>query len=185
VRVVVGRIGKAHGIRGEVTVEVRTDEPEERFAPGASLFIGDSDDELLIESSRPHGGGMLIGFAGVLDRTAAEGLRGIILTIERVAGVQPSGEDEYYDDDLIGCEVRDRAGTCLGVVAEVVHLPGQDLLSIAPIPDPTSVESTSPRPAWLLPLIRQFVPDIDIAGRVVTVDPPDGITDLAETNGSS
>lgn len=168
-RVVVGRIGKAHGIRGEVTVEVRTDEPEERFFPGASLLTS-TGPSLIVETARPHGGGLLVGFEGVVDRTQAEALRGTILEVERLPGEAPAGDEEYYDSDLIGCRVIDKSGIELGVVDEVVHLPGQDLLSIA------SEEGSS----WLLPLVHEFVPDIDMSAGRVTVTPPPG---LIETDG--
>lgn len=181
-RVVVGRIGKAHGIRGEVTVEVRTDEPERRFAPGSRLHVDSSslgqrardqartlrgliDGELIVESVRPHGGGLLIGFDGVTDRNTAEALRGILLEVDRDPDERPLDDDEYYDSDLIGCTVLDAEGRELGVVEDVVHLPGQDLLAVH---DGQGRE-------WLLPLVQELVPHVDLAERVVTAAPPEGL----------
>ena len=167
-RVVVGRIGKAHGIRGEVTVEVRTDEPEMRFAPGSALFVGDSDRVMHVLTMRPHCGGLLVGFEGIDDRSAAEQLRGTLLEADRPDGALPADDDEFYDSDLIGCVVRDVDGSDLGDIHEVVHLPGQDLLAIR----------TAQGREWLLPLVRELVTDIDLAARVVTARPPDGLIDI-------
>lgn len=164
-RVVVGRIGKAHGIRGEVTVEVRTDEPERRFAPGSRLYVDDTSDVLTVDTVRPHGGGVLIGFDGVDDRTGAESLRGILLEADRDPQERPDDADEYYDSDLIGCVVRDESGEELGTVTEVVHLPAQDLLAIR---DATGHE-------WLLPLVHALVPHIDPEGKLIIAAPPDGL----------
>ncbi len=172
-RVVVGRIGKAHGIRGEVTVEVRTDEPERRFAPGSRLLVQDPRggepvvDSLTVDTMRPHGGGLLIGFEGFDDRTGAESLRGIVLEVDRDPGEQPLERDEYYDSDLVGCVVRDRQGADLGVVTDVVHLPAQDLLAVC---DARGRE-------WLLPLVHTLVPDIDPIEKVIIATPPDGLID--------
>ncbi len=170
-RVVVGRIGKAHGIRGEVTVEVRTDDPDVRFAPGAVLLVADSDRVMQVQSMRPHGGGLLVGFDGVEDRNSAEMLRGTLLEVDRPEGASPVDEDEFYDSDLVGCVVRDIEGSDLGVVHEVVHLPAQDLLAIR------SAEGRE----WLLPLVHELVTDIDLTTKVVTAKPPDGLVDIDES----
>lgn len=170
-RVVVGRIGKAHGIRGEVTVEVRTDEPEVRFAPGAALLVAGSDQVMHVDSMRSHGGGLLVGFAGIGDRNAAELLRGTLLEIDRPDGESPADEDEYYDSDLVGCTVREADGAHLGEVSEVVHLPAQDLLSIR----------GSDGAEWLLPLVRELVIDVDIAARLIIAQPPAGLIDVDRT----
>jgi len=171
VRVVVGRIGKAHGIRGEVTVEVRTDDPDVRFAPGAVLLVADSDRVMHVQSMRPHGGGLLVGFDGVEDRNSAEMLRGTLLEVDRPEGASPVDEDEFYDSDLVGCVVRDIEGSDLGVVHEVVHLPAQDLLAIR------SAEGRE----WLLPLVHELVTDVDLTTKVVTAKPPDGLVDIDES----
>lgn len=169
-RVVIGRIGKAHGIRGEVTVEIRTDEPEIRFVEGARLFCDESSRVLVIETVRPHGGGLLIGFEGIADRTAAEALRGILLEAERDRSDQPADSDEFYDVDLVGLEVRDEAGVMLGVVDEVVHLPSQDLLSVRGADDRL----------WLLPFVAELVPSVDIKAGVITAAPPPGLMETEE-----
>lgn len=167
-RVVVGRIGKAHGIRGEVTVEVRTDEPFVRFAPESVLYVAGTDDVMRVESMRPHGGGLLIGFEGINDRNAAEDVRGTLLEVERPAGQLPEDPDEFYDSDLVGCSVRDAQGAQLGTVHEVVHLPAQDLLAI----------TTASGHEWLLPMVRELVVDVDLSKRVITAAPPEGLVDM-------
>ncbi len=164
-RVVVGRIGKAHGIRGEVTVEIRTDEPEVRFTEGAKLYCDDTSRVLLIDTVRPHGGGLLIGFHGVSDRSSAEALRDILLEVERSPGEKPADADEFYDADLVGLNVCDESGAPLGVVDDVVHLPGQDLLSVRD-PDGKS---------WMIPFVSELVPSVDLANGVITAAPPPGL----------
>ncbi|MFY9331533.1 MAG: ribosome maturation factor RimM [Candidatus Nanopelagicales bacterium] len=169
-RVVVGRIGKAHGIRGQVTIEVRTDEPELRFAPGATLFIADSPTVLTVGDVRSGPRGLVVGFVGYDDRNQAETLRGAILEVDRPAGQMPTGEGEFFDSDLIGLAVRDSQQVTLGRVDDVVHLPGQDLLSIEPV-----VNDAGVTPSWLLPFIERFVPEVNLAEGWLRVDPPPGI----------
>ena len=88
-RVVVGRLGRPHGIRGEVTVEVRTDEPDMRFAPGTVLFVNGSDRRLSVDRIHWHSGRLLVTFDGITDRTAAETLRGLVVEVERAVDEKP------------------------------------------------------------------------------------------------
>jgi 16S rRNA processing protein RimM len=170
--VVVGRIGRAHGIRGDVTVEVRTDVPDVRFAPGARLSCDPpSKGPLVVATSHWHSGRLLLGFEGVADRTAAEALRGVLLTIDSAAmgPADADGEDDvWWDRDLVGLAAATVDGRPLGVVSEVVHGPGGDLLAVR-------------RPGGgehLIPFVREFVPLVEpSAGRVV-VDPPPGLLEL-------
>jgi 16S rRNA processing protein RimM len=133
-RVTVGRIGRAHGIRGDVVVGVRTDEPELRFAAGAKL---DTDPggagPLTVTAARWHSGELLVRFAGVKDRTAAEGLRGTWLTVDADALPPPSDPDEFRDHDLVGLSVRTVTGVLVGEVTDILHH-GQDILVIRPAP---------------------------------------------------
>jgi 16S rRNA processing protein RimM len=157
VRLVVGRVGRAHGVRGDVAVEVRTDDPDVRFAPGARLFTAeDGEHALIVERSRWHAGRLLVAFSGFADRTAAEALRGQLLY--RADADALSEPDAWYDHDLIGCTVRTPEGP-VGEVAEVVHLPGQDLLSVR-LGDGTN---------RLVPLVAELVPSVDLAARTVEV----------------
>ena len=169
-RVVVGRIGRPHGIRGEVTVEPRTDEPDERFAPGAVLSIDGPVTELVVDRMHWHSGRLLVSFRGVHDRNAAEALRGVLLHIDRDVDAVPDDPDEYYDSALEGCEVVLTDGTAVGTVDEVVHLPAQDLLSIR-TPDERDV---------LVPFVTAMVPAVDVPGRRIVIDPPPGLLDEAD-----
>lgn len=180
-RVVVGRIGKAHGIRGEVTIEVRTDEPERRFAPGAVVFMGETDRPLVVESMRAGARGLVVGFRGFTDRNAAETLRGTLVEAERSFGDTPEGEDEFYDSDLIGLIVRDAAGQAIGVIDDVVHLPAQDLLSVQPAS--AQGHDSVPQPSWLLPFVTEFVPEVNTGEGWVQVTPPPGIEILHDVDG--
>ena len=130
-RVVIGRIGKAHGIRGDVTVEVRTDEPERHFAVGTALLSTHAT-PLVIADARDHSGRLLLRFVGVDDRNAAEALRGTMLEAEVDPTEMPVDEDEYYDRQLIGLAAVRGNGDALGIVSDVVHLPGHDLLAVTP-----------------------------------------------------
>lgn len=169
-RVVVGRLGRPHGIRGEVTVEVRTDEPDMRFAPGTVLTVNGSDRRLTVERIHWHSGRLLVTFAGIADRTAAETLRGFVVEVERAADETPEDPEEFYDSSLTGCAVEGMDGVPIGVVAEVIHLPSQDMLSIR-TPDDRDV---------LVPFIAQFVPTVDIAARRIVIDPPAGLLDQVD-----
>ncbi|MBV2362569.1 ribosome maturation factor RimM [Streptomonospora nanhaiensis] len=167
-RLVVGRIGRAHGVRGDVAVDVRTDDPAARFAPGSRLATDPADaGPLTVSSARTHSGRLLVRFAGVSDRTAAEGLRGVTLWVDS-ADVPPVDDpDEFHDHELIGLRVRTTAGEEVGEVADVLHN-AQDVLVVA---DPQGAE-------FLVPFIRDLVPEVDPAAGVLVVDPPPGLLDL-------
>ena len=169
--VVVGRIGRPHGIRGEVTVEVRTDTPELRYAPGSVLATDPARlGPLTVAAARWHSGRLLLSVDGVHDRTGAEALRGIVLSAEVPDDEVPEDPEEFFDHQLRGLAVVDTAGTRIGVVDDVVHLPGQDLLS---------VRREGGREV-LVPFVAEIVPEIDVdAGRVV-IDPPPGLLNLDE-----
>lgn len=164
-RVVVGRIGRPHGIRGEVTVEPRTDEPDVRFAAGAELFVDGPVGSLVVERAHWHSGRLLISFVGVDDRNAAEALRGLLLSIDRDVNASPEDPDEFYDDALVGCRVELLTGEFVGVVGEVAHLPSQDLLIVV----------TEAGGEVLVPFVSQIVPTVDIAARRIVIDPPPGL----------
>lgn len=174
--IVVGRIGKAHGIRGDVTVEVRTDVPELRFAPGSKLDRSDGGPSLVVAGSRWHSGRMLVRFDGVADRTAAEALRGVVLTIDSDRAGDPSAGvetddadgDYWWDRDLVGLRALTTDGRLVGEVTDVVHTPAGELLAIG-------------RPGGgehLVPFVRDIVPTVDPAGGRLVIDPPSGLLDL-------
>ena len=158
VDVLVGTIGRAHGLRGEVSVHVRTDEPERRFTPGASLRVGDRP--RTVASARWHSGTLLLGLEGVTDRTAAEALRGRELWADVPAGEAPADEGEYLDRQLVGLEVLDAAGAVAGTIGEVLHLPAHDVLVVR--------TSGGDR---LVPFVSEVVPVVDLeAGHVRVAD---------------
>ncbi|MFE4520375.1 ribosome maturation factor RimM [Kitasatospora sp. NPDC056783] len=177
-QLVVGKIGRAHGIRGDVSVEVRTDEPELRLGPGAVLLTDPaSTGPLTVESGRVHSGRLLLRFAGVKDRNAAEALRGTVLISEVDPEERPDDPEEYYDHQLIGLDVVLLDGTLVGELTEVLHLPYQDLLTVEKA-DGTEV---------LVPFVSQIVPTIDLENQRAVITPPAGLIDpeQAEVVGTS
>lgn len=164
-----GRIGRAQGTRGEVTVEVRTDDPEERFRPGAVLYLTartDLPDRATVVGHRWQGGRLILRLEGCEDRSSAEALRGAVL--EADVDVSVTDGDEFHDLALVGLSVRDREGAELGRVAEVLHLPGQDLLGVdRPV-----------GPELLVPFVRRIVPEVDVVGGFIVVDLPEGLAEL-------
>ena len=142
-QLVVGRITRPHGVRGEVSVEVRTDEPDRRFAVGRVLATDPvAAGPLTVESARWHSGRLLIQFAGVADRNQAEDLRGIWLTLDSAEAGPTSDPDEFHDHELIGLAVVTTSGEPVGRVTDVRHF-GQDLLVIEPQP----TDAVKPQPA--------------------------------------
>ncbi len=162
---VVGRVGRPHGLGGEVTVQVRTDFPEQRFAPGAALD-GGAGRSLTVETVRPHRGALLVRFAGVGDRAAAAELCGLVLTVEATELPDLNDPDEFYDHQLEGLVAVGPDGAPLGTVREVVHAPAGDLLVLA-----------TDRGEALVPFVRAIVPEVDLAGGRVVLDPPAGLLD--------
>jgi 16S rRNA processing protein RimM len=168
VEVVVGRIGKPHGLRGEVTVEVRTDEPDRRFADGTVLVAqpptgsASALTTLEVAASRWHQTTLLVRFAELTDRSSAEGARGTMLLAHVAADAVPEDPEEFYDHQLVGLAVVDLAGEVIGEVTGVVH-GAQDLLQVC---------ANDGRPT-LVPFVSALVPEVDLAtGRVVVADRP-------------
>ena len=167
VEVVVGVVGRAHGIRGDVAITVRTDEPERRFVPGARLRVEGSARVLTVESARDHSGRLLVVFEELPDRTAAEQARGLVLVTDVAVDERPSDDGEYFDRQLVGLEVVTADGSSVGRVRAVLHPGGQDLLEIG--------TASGPR---LVPFVEALVPEVDLAGgRLVVADVPGLLTD--------
>jgi 16S rRNA processing protein RimM len=198
---VVGHIGKPHGIRGELLVTVRTDEPEARFVAGSVFTTQVPQDRrvhtgparagagpqpagaagtagpaagfrvpetLTLQSLRWHQGRVIAVFAGIDDRSVAEQLRGVLLCVDSADVAPPDDPDEFNDHQLIGLSVVSVDGEPLGDVVGIDHAPASDLIVVR-------------RPAGntaLIPFVRQIVPDVDVAGGKVVVDPPGGLLDL-------
>ena len=159
-RLLVGRIGRAHGILGEATIEVRTDEPDRRFAIGATVQT-DTHGELTITSGRVHNGILLLGFNGITDRNGIEKLRNTLLYADVDINEENDDEDEYHVMQLIGCQAVLESGEAFGEVTDVINLPGQDLLAIK-----------TAQGEQLIPFVHQLVPTVDIANKKVVVIPP-------------
>ncbi len=186
---VVGQIGKPHGIRGEVSVVVRTDEPEERFtagsvfttevprdrrvnagpagtpAPGARFEI---PKQLTLESIRWHQGRGIAVFEGIYDRNVAEAMRGVFLQVDSSELTPPEDPDEFHDHQLIGLRVESADGVELGTVDRIDHAPSSDLIVLKKAGGGTA----------LIPFVTAMVPTVDVAGGRIVVDLPEGLLDL-------
>lgn len=169
---VVGRVVKAHGVTGEVVVEVRTDDPDARFAPGLALrgrpAKGGSERHYVIESVREHSGRLLVRLDGVADRTAADALRGTLFIVDSGELPPIDDPDEFYDHQLEGLSVRTTAGAPVGTVAEVLHTAAGELLSV----------QTGDREV-LVPFVSAIVTSVSLADRVIEIDPPEGLLELS------
>jgi 16S rRNA processing protein RimM len=174
--VVVARVGKPHGLRGEVTVRLHTDQPERRLAVGAVLATEAEPGsgvprELTVRSTRVHRGIWLVAFEGVPDRTGAEGLRGTRLVIDAEdVGATEDDEDVYTEDELVGLPVLDPSGSPMGEVAGLEVGAAQDRLVVR------LADGREGR----VPFVAALVPEVDVAGRRVVVDAPAGLFDLGE-----
>lgn len=174
-QVLVGRIGRPHGVRGEVTVEVRTDDPAARFAVGSVLATDPTTaGPLTVVGSKKSGQIQVVDFEGFDDRTAAESLRGVLLVVESESLSEPPDPDEFYDHQLIGLTARHADGRALGTVIDVLHPPAAPVLSIrttlaVDVPEP-GVESDV-----LVPFVAAIVPEVDVDAGFCVIDPPDGM----------
>lgn len=158
-RLNVGRIGRAHGILGEATIEVRTDEPERRFAVGAEVLT--ETGKLIVSSARVHNGILLLGFKGIKDRNEIEKLRNTLLYAEVDINEPGLDEDDYHVQQLIGLRAELEDGSEFGVVTDVLNLPAQDCLAIK-----------TKNGEVLIPFVHQLVPIVDISAKRVVVIPP-------------
>jgi 16S rRNA processing protein RimM len=167
---VVGRIGRPHGLKGEVAVEPRTDEPDRRFAAGARLATErnrpghQQHESLTVRDTRWHSGRLLVTFEEIPDRTAAEEARGTVLVVPVDPEETPEDPEEFYDHQLIGLDVEDTDGAPVGTVVAVEHTGGQDLLHIEVGGD-----------AILFPFVTALVPVVDVPGRRIVVDDRPGL----------
>lgn len=170
-RLRVARVGKPHGVRGEVTVQLFTDDPGRRLAPGAVLLREPGKDTadrstrvLTVAAQRWNKNICLLGFEEIRDRTAAENLRGSVLFVELAAEPEDDG-DEWYSHELEGLRCVDPSGETLGTVRELITGPAQDLLAVE---TPESEEV-------LVPFVQELVPEIDVEAGVIRLDPPHGL----------
>jgi 16S rRNA processing protein RimM len=166
----VGRVARAHGLGGELAVEVHTDEPEQRFALGAVLNARLRDGaarSLTVSGVRSHGARLLVRFDEVPTREVAEAMRGAQLFVDAEDLPLPEDPDEFYDHQLEGLTAVLADGTEVGTVTDVGRSPAGELLVIAR----TGGGET------LVPFVRAIVPEVDLPGRRVVLDPPEGLLD--------
>jgi 16S rRNA processing protein RimM len=167
----VGRVVKAHGVTGKVVVEVRTDSPESRFAPGAVLRAKGSDGlerRYAVDEAREHGGRLLVRLAGVADRDAADALRGSLFVIDSTELPPIDEPDTYYDHQLEGLRVFTTAGAGIGVVGEVLHTPAGELLAVR----------RDDGGELLVPFVGAIVTAVSLDSGTIEIDPPAGLLEL-------
>jgi 16S rRNA processing protein RimM len=161
--VVVGVVTGVHGLRGDVSIQNRSDNPD-RWTPGGTVLREDGA-TLTIEMSRRQGRRLIVKFAGVGDRTAAEGLRGAVLVVPE-SWLPELGEGEWWAYQLEGCEVRTASGRVLGIVKEVIPNPANDLWVAV---DDEGNET-------LIPALADLLLDIDVHARTIVVRDVPGLT---------
>jgi 16S rRNA processing protein RimM len=164
----VGRVAKAHGIAGELAVDIHTDEPDERFVPGAVLTARLRDRSVrpvTVSTVRAHSGRLLIRFDEVPDRNVAETMRGAQLLIDADELPPSDDPDAFYDHELEGLAAVLTDGTPVGTVTEIARGPGAELL----------VLKTADGTEALVPFVREIVPEVDVKGGRVVLDPPEGL----------
>lgn len=163
---------KARGISGEVVVEIRTDDPAARFAPGNTLLAKashckESGRSYTVVHAREYGARLLVQLAGVSDRDAADALRGSLFVIDS-EDLPPIDEpDTYYDHQLRGLQVRTTTGRDVGVIAEVLHTAAGELLAVRR--DFGEI---------LVPFVGTIVTSVCLCDGTVEIDPPEGLLDL-------
>ncbi|MGE2733915.1 ribosome maturation factor RimM [Mycolicibacterium vaccae] len=169
---VIGRVAKAHGVTGEITVEIRTDDPDDRFVPGATLQAraprGGGRREYVIESVRTHGGRLLMRLVGVTDRDGADRLRGTLFVVDAAQLPPIDDPDEFYDHQLEGLAVWTVEGSRVGTVAEVLHTAAGELLSVR----------TEDDAEVLVPFVSAIVLSVSLEDQKMIIDPPEGLLDL-------
>lgn len=164
----VGRVAKAHGIAGEMAVDIHTDSPDERFVPGAVLTARLRDRSVrpvTVSSVRAHSGRLLVRFDEVPDRTVAETMRGAQLLVDADELPPSDDPDAFYDHELEGLAAVLVDGAEVGTVSEISRGPGGELL-VVKLPDGTEA---------LVPFVREIVPEVDVKGGRVVLDPPEGL----------
>ncbi|HEX3548538.1 MAG TPA: ribosome maturation factor RimM [Mycobacterium sp.] len=169
---VVGRVVKAHGITGEVVVEIRTDDPDTRFAPGSSLrgrAKGGAMRDYVVDTARDHGGRLLVRLEGVDDRDTADSLRGTVFVVDSEDLPPIEDPDEFYDHQLEGLRVLTTERRLVGNVAEVLHTAAGELLSVT---SETGAEV-------LVPFVSAIVRSVSLADQTIEIDPPEGLLELS------
>jgi 16S rRNA processing protein RimM len=170
---VVGRVVKAHGVSGEIVVDVRTDDPDARFAIGSVLSgrlpRGGPTRTYTVESAREHGNRLLVRLAGVTDRAAADAIRQTVFVVDSADLPDIVEPDEFYDHQLEGLMMRTVDGREIGTVAEVLHTGAGELLAVRPEEGAGEV---------LVPFVAAIVTSVSLADELIEIDPPDGLLEL-------
>ncbi len=169
----VGRVISAHGTRGEVAIEPYTDFPEERFAAGQSILLGDEMEPVEIESMRPHKNRMLLRFDHVVNRDDAEAMRGTWLFIPEDAAVELE-EDTYFVHQILGLTVQTEEQQILGTVTDVLFTGANEVYVIKP------AESVNKGRDILIPATTEVIKNVDLAAGLLTVALLPGIVDAEE-----
>jgi 16S rRNA processing protein RimM len=167
---VVGRVVRAHGVTGEVVVDVRTDDPDIRFAPGSVLrgrVKNGPERTYTVDTARPHGPRLLLRLDGVADRNTADALRGTLFVVDSQDLPPIEDPDEFYDHQLEGLRVVTTTGDMVGAVAEVLHTAAGELLSIR-----------AEDGEVLVPFVGAIVTSVSLAEGTIEIDPPEGLLDL-------
>jgi 16S rRNA processing protein RimM len=168
---VVGRVVRAHGVTGEVVVDIRTDDPDTRFAPGTTLRAkpprGGPERDYVVDSAREHSGRLLVRLDGVADRNAAEALKGTVFLVDTADLPPIEDPDEFYDHQLEGLQVVTTTGAPVGSVAEVLHTAAGELLSVR-----------SEDGEVLVPFVSAIVTSVSLADQTIEIDPPEGLLEL-------
>lgn len=163
IKLTVARIGRAHGLKGEVSVEVRTDIPEDRLVPGEVYETEpESAGPLTIDSARTQGGRWYLRFEEITGREAADAARGVELVID---GDESDEDEAWYVHELVGLEARRPDGTRIGEVVDLLSMPAQDVLVVKE-PDGSRA---------MIPFVDEFVPEVDVDAGTVTLTPPYGL----------
>lgn len=165
IEVNIGRIGRGHGLSGEVTVHVISSEPDQRFARGARV-VTEAGDALTVERVRRQGTGLVVKFAELSDRAAADALRGVRLLARVAEDSSPADPEEFYDRQLIGLRVETPNGDVVGTIESVEHPPAQDLL----------VLRVGDRLRYV-PFVSELVPSVDLKQGVCIVAEIPGLLD--------
>jgi len=162
-KVTVAHIGRPQGLKGEVSLDLRTDIPEERLSPGSVLeTVPDNAGPLTVATARSASGRWYVGFSGITDRNAAEELRGV----ELIADADDADEDDaWYVHELVGLSVERPDGEVLGKVTNLLNMPAHDLLEVKQRDGSKA----------LIPFVDEFVPEVDVEGGRVIVTPPYGL----------
>lgn len=171
---VIGRVAKSHGVKGEVVVEVRTDDPDDRFAVGTILRgrlprSNAAPVTHTVEAVREHSGRLLLRLVGVDDKSVADQLRGMLFVVESEDLPPSEDPDEFYDHELEGLTVAHVDGTVVGTVREVLHSAAGELLSIRP--------ADGARAEILVPFVAAIVTSVSLENALIEIDPPEGLLD--------